>query len=857
MREWEEHQQPVPDAPVNATAPAPQPLPSLEPASTLQSQQAALDEAAALEMEMFAAADIAPPEDEETHTHAPATRTPAAMLHHLTDASAPSHATEQQHQQQQPGAKNGTSSQRAAERPAQDQDGVGRATDGRTEAAQHLHPRLRSEIRGGISWQSFSEHNHPQQQPPESTSSRGRGLADAGPLPSVRDRSELPSRDTLHAGRDAPSRDRHDTSRGDHPSSRDLDVRDSRENDRERGRDAREPYDSRNGYDRRPPAGDPGSSRDAGQRYDARDRSGDSRRGLDDARGSLHDRHSRHERERRSPTHRRRVSRSKSRSKSPRMTSAPAENGHRAAAGRAAAAGERGAAEAPRHASHESRIQSEQAAAVAASARRPGAGAASSLLRAAFKGVLQASAAPAAVTADPEGAPARTVVRLLSAVGLNGSSVRSEVVSPGAEKGGTLRPAGEPASQAQQQQQQRGSVFDRLRNGQQQAQEPAARRSVFQRLQGLAGSAGPALQTARTPATDTRAPHSPTAAATATAQHPAQPSPPSEQPATRPRAAAPPATLDHTTAAAAQGAGGLHHTAPTTAAPDAPSPAATAAVQTPTQTSTKLNPSAEAFAPKRPAPGGPTAAAANKKPRPAPTSKSQAAKAELAQMRAELARVAAEVAALRGEGAPSGAATAASPAAATAPVRASPAAAAAAAAQPGGVRSSSLGLGTRQAVVNGLAMPSVSPPAASAVAAGAGLDGGSSHATQAQQALERDARSVAVQNLHPMVDEGMLAAHFRACGDVVGVIPDIDLFSGALTGVVIVEFAHKICAIQALRMEGSLLLSCPVRVSLKTALMAQIRSSQQQGLSFGAASMAMPGVPSQQNGVRQQAQEML
>lgn len=94
----------------------------------------------------------------------------------------------------------------------------------------------------------------------------------------------------------------------------------------------------------------------------------------------------------------------------------------------------------------------------------------------------------------------------------------------------------------------------------------------------------------------------------------------------------------------------------------------------------------------------------------------------------------------------------------------------------------------------------------------------------------------------------------RACGDVVGVIPDIDLFSGALTGVVIVEFAHKICAIQALRMEGSLLLSCPVRVSLKTALMAQIRSSQQQGLSFGAASMAMPGVPSQQNGVRQQAQ---
>lgn len=94
----------------------------------------------------------------------------------------------------------------------------------------------------------------------------------------------------------------------------------------------------------------------------------------------------------------------------------------------------------------------------------------------------------------------------------------------------------------------------------------------------------------------------------------------------------------------------------------------------------------------------------------------------------------------------------------------------------------------------------------------------------------------------------------RACGDVVSVIPDIDLFSGALTGIVIVEFTHKICAIQALRLEGSLLLSCPVRVSLKTTLMAQIRNSQQQGLSFGAASMAMPSVLSQTNGLQQQTQ---
>lgn len=81
----------------------------------------------------------------------------------------------------------------------------------------------------------------------------------------------------------------------------------------------------------------------------------------------------------------------------------------------------------------------------------------------------------------------------------------------------------------------------------------------------------------------------------------------------------------------------------------------------------------------------------------------------------------------------------------------------------------------------------------------------------------------------------------RTCGDVVGVIPDINLFTGQMSGIVIVEFAHKLSAVKALQMEGSLLFTFPLRVSLKTALMAQIRNSQQQDQLFPAGSMPQAG----------------
>lgn len=127
----------------------------------------------------------------------------------------------------------------------------------------------------------------------------------------------------------------------------------------------------------------------------------------------------------------------------------------------------------------------------------------------------------------------------------------------------------------------------------------------------------------------------------------------------------------------------------------------------------------------------------------------------MARVRAELARMGAELAAMRG-----GLVTPSLPG--TTPPAATTTAVAHAAAGNGltGAPGQQAVTGPRPLPENGHAMPSLVSTTAVAGASEAEV-----HARQLQQTrtaeMERDARSIAVQNLHPMVDEGTLAAHFR------------------------------------------------------------------------------------------------
>lgn len=401
-------------------------------------------------------------EDGASHTHTPAL-SPAAEHHDHAPAASFQPAAQQQQQADDPASAHGSAEPQPEATHKAAAVALETVPETATETSQQQHPRLRSEIRsGGISWQDFAQQQPGDLSGPmEGAVSRGRGLTSET---SGWKRSEL-SRGTHTASHDEPRRDSLNRSRAEDgelprdPARRS--ERDFRDNGREWGRDARDPHESRGGYERRTSAAE-GAQRLAEGRSAEPRRAGEQHHTLDQARRVLQDRQPRHDRDRErgrlSPTHRRRDSRSRSRS--PTQGGRPEEGGRRQAIGVQKAAevqAHQGLLELriqsdPRVQSSNARIQSDQAAAVAAAARRPGAGAAASLLRAAFKGVLETSASPAVAEA-------------------NGSQTETG--------------RAEAASQAQQ---QRGSVWDRLRTGPASGslvqQEPPSRTSVFQRLQG-------------------------------------------------------------------------------------------------------------------------------------------------------------------------------------------------------------------------------------------------------------------------------------------------------------------------------------------------------------------------------------